>query len=261
MAADRCGHPSSSIRTRCSGASRRDGLAYPEDLNIAHRQRVSTGVKTKTLLAVALALAGGIGWLLASFRPAPTFEPRELRKSFHFERIAFASGDVIFRRGRSLVSRAVLSADGGSEYSHVGLVSVRGNHVWIIHSVPAEPAEPRSGVIVEPIQAFLAPERASAAAIYRSRNPQAALRAEREAWGFARAQIPFDDAFDLSTPNALYCTELVWRAFLASGLDLRGGTPSTPAQVKNERYLLPSRLEKSPDLLLIQELTEENRFP
>jgi Permuted papain-like amidase enzyme, YaeF/YiiX, C92 family len=214
------------------------------------------------LIIPVLVVLGGGGWLLlTSISLAPDLASRKIGPGIHFESFALASGDVIFRRGRSLVSRAVLSADGGSEYSHVGIVSVHGRHAWVIHSIPAEHPSSKSGVIVEPIQVFLSSDNASAAAVYRPRNPRAARMAEQTALKLAHAHIPFDAAFDLSTPNALYCTELVWRVFLVSGVDLRAGTNATLAATQKERYLLPSRLEKSPELLLVKELKEEIPYP
>jgi Permuted papain-like amidase enzyme, YaeF/YiiX, C92 family len=173
-----------------------------------------------------------------------------------FEATEFAAGDVIFRRGRSLVSRVVLAADGGSEYSHVGLVSMVDGKVWVLHAVPPEEPEQQGGVVAEPLSAFLEPDKAAAAGLYRSRDAGAALAAERAAWRFVRARIPFDSSFDLSTPGELYCTEMVWRAYLEGGIDL-----APPVPGPREKYLLPSRLLRSPHLRKIQELTEEVSLP
>jgi hypothetical protein len=38
------------------------------------------------------------------------------------------------------------------------------------------------------------------------------------AW--ARAGVPFDHDFDSATPDRLYCTELVWRAYYSAGVEL-----------------------------------------
>jgi hypothetical protein len=173
-----------------------------------------------------------------------------------FEKTAFASGDLIFRRGRSLVSRVVLAVDGGGEYSHVGLISVTGGRVWVLHATPPEEPRRKGGVVAEPLAAFLSPGEATAAALYRPRDPGAAAAAERAAWGYARAHVPFDSAFDLSTPNELYCTEMVWRAYREAGIDLAPPDPD-----RKEKYLLPSRLLRSPRLRKIQELTEEGARP
>jgi hypothetical protein len=172
-----------------------------------------------------------------------------------FEEGAFASGDLIFRRGRSLVSKVVLAVDGGSEYSHVGLISVIDGQVWVLHAVPPEEPEQQGGVIAEPLAAFLAFDKATAAGLYRSRDAKAAATAERVAWGFVQAHVPFDSGFDLSTSGELYCTEMVWRAYREAGIDL---APSDP--IRKEKYLLPSRLLRSPRLEKIRELKEEEEI-
>jgi hypothetical protein len=184
--------------------------------------------------------------------PATDSEASSGEGRLRFEAAEFAPGDLIFRRGRSLVSRAVLAVDGGSEYSHVGLISIVDGKAWVLHAIPPEEPAQKGGVIAEPLSVFLAPEKATAAGLYRVRTAGAAAAAERVAWGFVRAHIPFDSAFDLSTPNELYCTEMVWRAYREGGIDL-----APPVPGRQEKYLLPGRLLQSPYLRRIQELTEE----
>ena len=185
-----------------------------------------------------LALAGLAAALLALLpphRPAPAQVA-----GIAIDPSTVVPGDLVFRRGRSMISRAVLSIDGKSEYSHVGIALSKGR---IVHAVPPEQNNP-GGVMVDALETFLAPELASAAAVYRPRNPALGVRAAARAWKYART--PFDSGFDLSTPGAVYCTELVWRAYREEGIDLAG-------RDFEERYLLPSRLLASPDLRLIQE--------
>jgi hypothetical protein len=149
----------------------------------------------------------------------------------------------------------VLAVDGGSEYSHVGLISVIAGQAWVLHAVPPEEPEQRGGILAEPLSVFLSPDKATAAGLYRPRDAGGAV-AERAAWSFVHAHIPFDSGFDLSTPNEMYCTEMVWRAYREAGIDL---APPDPNQ--KEKYLLPSRLLRSPHLKRIQELTEEGTRP
>jgi hypothetical protein len=205
---------------------------------------------------IALAFLGLGSLALAGLHSHPPLdlEARSGDWRLRFEAADFASGDLIFRRGRSLVSRVVLAVDGGSEYSHVGLISVTGGQVWVLHTVPPEEPEQSGGTLAEPLSVFLSPDKATAAALYRPRDSGAA--AERAAWRFVRAHKPFDSAFDLSTPNELYCTEMVWRAYREAGIDLAPPDPD-----RKEKYLLPSRLLRSPYLRRIQELTEEGTGP
>ena len=199
---------------------------------------------------------GSLALLSLSSPPPPDAEAKSGRWRVRFEEARFTSGDLVFRRGRSLVSRVVLAVDGGSEYSHVGLVSVIGGQVWVLHAVPPEEPERKGGVLAEPLSAFLAPDKATAAGLYRPRDAGAAAVAEGAAWRFVRARVPFDSAFDLATSNEMYCTEMVWRAYREAGIDL---APPDPG--RKEKYLLPSRLLRSPDLRRIEELTEEGATP
>lgn len=198
---------------------------------------------------------GSLALLSLHSHPSPDFEVESGEWRLRFEAADFASGDLIFRRGRSLVSRAVLAVDGGSEYSHVGLISVIAGQVWVLHTVPPEEPEQRGGALAEPLSVFLSPDNATAAGLYRPRHSGAAA-AERAAWRFVHAHIPFDSAFDISTPRELYCTELVWRAYREAGIDL-----APPDPERKENYLLPSRLLRSPYLQRIQELPEEGTRP
>lgn len=154
------------------------------------------------------------------------------------------SGDLLFRKGRSLLSRAVLEVDPGAGFSHVGLVVRRGGRALVIHVEPGSSVDPGSTVRVEPLTRYLAPAKASAAALHRVDAPAALRRrATAVALGYARRGLDFDDAYDLSTPDALYCTELVWRAYLEAGLDLVDAElDSLTVPLLQGPYLLPGRL-------------------
>jgi len=170
-------------------------------------------------------------------------------KSITLFHSAAQSGDLIFRRGRSLISRAVLSADGHSEFSHVGIVFASNRAVWVIHAKPPENGA-LGGVVSEPLDVFLGVSEASAAALYRPNNSRAADLAASFALGYAHTHVPFDSDFDLSTSREMYCTEMVWRAYRRAGLDL-----VTPKH--DEKYLLPSKIQRSPHLHLVKEIREE----
>jgi hypothetical protein len=231
-----------------------------EPMRAVNTQRHREGRTRRGSPRIRAALLGlGLGSL--SLLSPPNFQTLDSEVGtgtwrLRFEATEFVAGDVIFRRGRSLVSRVVLAADGGSEYSHVGLISLVDGKVWVLHAVPPEEPAEQGGVIAEPLSAFLAFDKATGAGLFRVRDARAAAIAEKAAWSFVRAHIPFDSAFDLSTPNQLYCTEMVWRAYREAGVDL---APSDPG--RNEKYLLPSRLLSNPDLQRIRELSEEGAKP
>lgn len=179
----------------------------------------------------------------------------------------FRTGDLLFRRSRGLLARAVLAADvegsTGGRYSHVGLIRVTAAGPVVIHTLPPGVGE-GGRAVAEPLADFLAPRSTVAAALYRPHGAAAERRltAVETALGYVRQGVPFDGRFDLATSDALYCTELVWAAYRAAGIDLAGGQfdrlrlPLMPGE-----YLLPSRLIASEHLVLSRRLSRGRAHP
>ena len=166
------------------------------------------------------------------------------------------SGDVVFIRGKSIRSVVVRLLEGSShDYSHVGLVVLENGRPFIIHADPSQDIT-TDRVIKEPWDAVISPKHITAAAIFRVADPSAAdrlgIQASTVAQQFWRDALPFDHEFDLTTPENLYCTELVWRAYMAAGIDLRGSSFGP-----DRKYLFPSDLIKSELLREIQH--QQNR--
>lgn len=154
------------------------------------------------------------------------------------------SGDVVFIRGKSFRSAVVRLLEGSNRsYSHVGLVVLENGLPFIIHADPEHDAT-TDRVIKEPWDAVISPKRITAATIFRvvgsSTADRLGIQASTVAQQFWRDELPFDHEFDLTTPQKLYCTELVWRAYMAAGIDLRGRSFGS-----DRKYLLPSDLIKS----------------
>ncbi|HRV98395.1 MAG TPA: hypothetical protein P5201_07395, partial [Aminobacteriaceae bacterium] len=58
-----------------------------------------------------------------------------------------------------------------------------------------------------------------------------------------------DDRFDTSRKEAMYCTEVIWRAYKAAGIDLaRGNWELARNPIVQGRVLLPYKLSLSPHL-------------
>jgi uncharacterized protein YycO len=171
---------------------------------------------------------------------------------YHDARADVRPGDLVFRRGRSLVSYAVLYADPTSRYSHVGLVVQTQGDTLVVHATPGPHGEPPAPVRVEPLSVFLAPDHAVQAAVVRAPASHA-RRAAQVARTYATDARVFDDAFDLATADQLYCTELVWRAYRTAGLDLIDGALDTVALpwASGDRFVLPSTLYRSPHLRVV----------
>lgn len=111
-------------------------------------------------------------------------------------------------------------------WSHVGIVF--GHMVW--HASPGRFNEipddqgryPNSGVIAEPLASFLHPDVAKDSALRDGINLTEDQSQQIVAWcaSHARRHTPFDYTYDLINGQALYCTELVWKAFATAGVTL-----------------------------------------
>lgn len=191
-------------------------------------------------------LGGTVAVVAALAAPRPVPEPEPLA----WNRAALEEGDLLFRRGRDLASRVVLAADPESRFSHVGIVARLGSRLLVVHTMPRE-GESGGMARAVPPEEFLAPEAAADAALYRLREP----RGERPraaaaiALELARRRIPFDEAFSLATPDKLYCTELVWRAYRGAGVDLvEGRFDPLSLPLHQGPAVLPGGLTHSPHL-------------
>lgn len=165
------------------------------------------------------------------------------------------SGDVVFMTGISFRSGLVRLLEGyAGDYSHVGLVVIEGGHPFVIHADPSlNSAHDR--VQKEPWGAIITPTRISGAAVFRlaaSYPNTAPGKAASVALQFAREALSFDHDFDLRTPEKLYCTELVWRAYMAAQIDLRGSSFGS-----DRKYLLPSDLINSGFLRKLDEVPNQ----
>ncbi len=159
--------------------------------------------------------------LLAGCRPSVAALSAELPYALMQE------GDLAFRCGQGMFSRAVTSAQEDPLYSHVGVL-VRDGGLWkVVHAVPAEPDFPGDfdRVKAEPVTAFFAPGRALRGCLVHT-GLQDSLRISAlaaSALRYAADSVRFDGSYSLSDSSSLYCTELVWRLYRRAGIDLSEG--------------------------------------
>lgn len=202
--------------------------------------------------AGTVALIGLMYWLTSGHTVATTAVRPNINTA------TLRSGDIIFRRGPSLESQAVVTFDGGAVFSHVGIVVCQDGVTQVIHVVPAEGGPDITKT--EPVEEYLRSDRALAAKAYRviSENPSQIKQAVEIAKDYARHQVPFDNNFDLASDDALYCTELVWRAYQKAGIDLLDGhfEQSTTSLIKGP-VIWPSSLLHSEHLEPVWEWKEK----
>ena len=135
-----------------------------------------------------------------------------------------AEGDLAFRCGRGLFSRAVTTAEEKGVYSHIGVVVFDGGKWKVAHAVPGE-REFKGDfdrVKLEDIETFFAPDRAFRGCLVRTGIKDAGRLCERAVQA-ARDSVAFDGDYDLADSSKVYCTEFVWRLFRAEGMDLSEG--------------------------------------
>jgi len=159
-------------------------------------------------------------------------------------------GDLAFRRGQGLTSRAVLAVGRGGYYSHVGIVAHDSTGWSVIHAVPGEGGGDR--VKREPVEVFFTPHRAVAGAVMRMADAAAAGRAAADA--AMKVGVPFDHGYELSDTGRLYCTELVRLVFVHQGIDPTGGRRSRiDLPGFGGEYILPGDLLAGPPLERVYE--------
>lgn len=171
----------------------------------------------------------------------------------------FQTGDIIFRQGKDPASIAVLAGRNKSVYSHVGIVVIEKGEVFVVHAVPAEAKDEIGGVKLDPLDFFVSSERASHIAVMRVlRNSggrkvvipaELGMQASKNALNYLGR--PFDTDFNLQDNKALYCTELVARAYFPLGVDFYKKLETLQLPFLRGNYLLPQDIFESQQLTKI----------
>ena len=135
------------------------------------------------------------------------------------------TGDVVFRRGSGLTSRAVLAADRNGAYSHIGIVVDSCGVMMVVHAVPGEPdyeGDP-DRVKMDTPQRFFSSMNARIGEVKRLRGDSAtALRAARFAVDVYKRGTLFDHDYDDSDTTKMYCCELIDFVYRKAGRPLAG---------------------------------------
>ena len=156
----------------------------------------------------------------------------------------FHSGDVAFRLGRAIESRAI-AADGG--YSHVGIIIRKDSTLQVAHIEPSRNGSELTKY--ESFEQFFHPDNASSGAVMRIENLESTQLAVVENYLFSCKNISFDHDYKLSDTTQMYCTELVYRAFLEIGIEITNVRHRVP--LAQEEVILPTDIYKSDKLIEI----------
>ena len=135
-------------------------------------------------------------------------------------------GDLVFRMGYGLESRAVVAADRDAMYSHVGLL-VRDEGGWrVLHAVPGESEDTGGEEVLkkDSLPLYLRYDRACAVCVLRYDTSEDALAEVcRQGLRLYAERVPFDHSYDMADSSRLYCTEFVTNVFHTIGVDLPEG--------------------------------------
>lgn len=157
-------------------------------------------------------------------------------------------GMLIFREGRGPEAESVRTAQRGRTWTHVGLLSVQGDVVTVLHAVPSEVPGRADGVVEDPLSFFVAPERATHHAIFRLVAATAAQGAE--AVDSARKLLgrPF------GVPDARHADRVTCTSFVLAAW---GAVPRAPVlhPATVDLPLVPRGLVLPADLAAAPELT------
>jgi hypothetical protein len=170
--------------------------------------------------------------------------------------LKFEQGDIIFRKGHGLKSRAVLNIDTLSVYSHCGIVVLTADKggAAVIHITPGERKKDENvdKIKIESITGFWRSERAKHGAVYRLKNNRWGQNAAQEALRLLKKGVLFDHDYQFQDTNTMYCTELVYQAYLKAGKDITFGKRSVlNVPMYSGTYIFPSDIYTNDDFVLV----------
>lgn len=166
-------------------------------------------------------------------------------------------GDVVFRRGCGLTSRAVITIDRGGAYSHVGIAVDSAGVIMIVHAVPGEPdfEGDKDRVKIDLPEVFFNHIKARKGEIHSHRDSLAAKRAAKIALEVYRRGTLFDHDYDDKDTTKMYCTELIVFAYDRAGAPLSAIKHHSLSFLSTRaECVLPS------DILECEELILTNKF-
>jgi len=184
------------------------------------------------------------------------FECSGKKSNIDLSTVRFEEGDIIFRRGIGAKSNAVLHADKNGMYSHAGIIVKRDSVFMVIHITPGEreKEENEDKIKIELPEQFFSPERAQYGAVIRLKDSlEYSVNAAREAFRLLEEGVLFDHDYLLEDSGKMYCTEMIWRAYLSVGKDITRGQRSKIENfpMYSGTYIFPSDIFDNDEFTLI----------
>ena len=168
----------------------------------------------------------------------------------------FREGDIVFRRGTGAKANVVLQVDKEGLYSHVGIIVERDSEFMVVHITPGErqEGETEDRIKMEKPEQFFSRKRAKHGAVIRLKDSlEYAQKASAEAYRLYQKGITFDHDYMLEDSTKMYCTELIWKAYLSGGKDVTQGRRSRLENVPlfSGEYIYPSDIFANEEFKLI----------
>lgn len=198
------------------------------------------------ILAAAL-----IGFLCScATKSTPSVASRDLL----FQR-KLRSGDLVFRKGRSMVSNLVMMSDPHGSYSHVGIVVVENRKVMVVHITPGENATPNTPDVIkkESLHTFFGEDKATAGCAMRCTKARTAeKKISQRTYELLNRELCFDSNYNLEDTTKMYCTELIWNIYKSAGINLVNNHISIiNLPLLKGPVILPSDVASNPTLKVI----------
>jgi hypothetical protein len=122
------------------------------------------------------------------------------------------SYDIIVTSGQSTKSKLLqLFNFSLNSYTHIGVVSKVNEQAFVLHATPDGTAE--NGIRFDDLQRFLTLSVVDHYVILRAKKIENQMVLDAVFRQYLQQQIPFDDDFDNTTKDKLYCSELIYDMF------------------------------------------------
>lgn len=178
-------------------------------------------LKTTILVIVALVMAVVVYYAIDNSTSSPSSYKGDRLSS---EEVALLhDGDIILRKGFGFVSNKITEIlNEPYRLSHCGIVVADTNESYVIHSVSSTLSD-YDGLQSCSLKKFAAESKANSIVVVRFVDTAFASSNTivADAKKYLRERVPFDNKFDLTDNDKMYCTELVWKILLDNyGIDI-----------------------------------------
>jgi hypothetical protein len=196
-------------------------------------------------------------WTLGFFEPSRmTLSPTAERAAWEQRKPPLEklrSGDLVFRMGRGFISHSMRQFSlKEPRYSHAGILALEANKVFVYHCIGGED-NPESELRKDLFESFCSPELAHSFGVFRL--PVDAASGERivcKADSLFKKRVLFDEQFDLSTDEKMYCTEFVYKTIKSL---VSEKIPLSSSEVSGKKYIACDDLFLIPNTKLIYQTT------